>query len=246
MNAQSTIQPSLIGALAKALAEIEGVQKNKDNPGLRGARYADLSAVIEALEPIKAHGLWYRQQPKRDADGALIETFYIHESGEELSAGETFVPANKKDPQGFGSALTYCRRYALMTAFGLAAEDDDGHAATQGMCNGNGRSDNRQRDNNRQSNDDNLGRSGSRGTGGMSDASFAKITQLLQATKTLPSVVLEHFNVKDLRQLNRAQFDEAISKLESDIARMAKDESNRSGAQAGGEFGDINDSDIPF
>jgi hypothetical protein len=52
-----------------------------------------------------------------------------HESGEERSLGKLFVPANKKDAQGFGSALTYARRYGLMTAFGVPAEDDDGNAA---------------------------------------------------------------------------------------------------------------------
>jgi hypothetical protein len=42
-----------------------------------------------------------------------------------------FVPASKQDAQGFGSALTYCRRYSLMAAFGVPAEDDDGNAAVQ-------------------------------------------------------------------------------------------------------------------
>jgi hypothetical protein len=45
--------------------------------------------------------------------------------------GTLYVPANKLDPQAFGSALTYARRYALMTAFGVPAEDDDGNAAAR-------------------------------------------------------------------------------------------------------------------
>ncbi len=52
-----------------------------------------------------------------------------HASGESMSLGSLFVPANKNDAQGFGSALTYCRRYALVTAFGVPTEDDDGNAA---------------------------------------------------------------------------------------------------------------------
>jgi hypothetical protein len=39
------------------------------------------------------------------------------------------VPASKQDAQGYGSALTYARRYSLMTAFGICPEDDDGNAA---------------------------------------------------------------------------------------------------------------------
>ena len=121
-------QIKLIGALAKALPELEGAKKNKANPAFK-SKYADLGAVIEALEPIRAHGLWYRQVAHENADGVMIETIYIHESGESLSAGPLFMPALKRDAQGFGSALTYARRYSLLTAFGLATEDDDGNAA---------------------------------------------------------------------------------------------------------------------
>ena len=85
---------------------------------------------MAAVEPIKEHGLWYRQQAHDKPDGACIETIYMHESGEEMSAGLTFVKADKQNAQGFGSAMTYARRYSLQTAFGLDAEDDDGHAAS--------------------------------------------------------------------------------------------------------------------
>ena len=47
-----------------------------------------------------------------------------------MSFGKLFVPANKQDAQGYGSALTYARRYSLQTAFGVAPEDDDGNAAS--------------------------------------------------------------------------------------------------------------------
>jgi hypothetical protein len=52
-----------------------------------------------------------------------------HASGDELSFGKLFVPASKQDAQGYGSALTYARRYSLMTAFGICPEDDDGNLA---------------------------------------------------------------------------------------------------------------------
>ena len=48
-----------------------------------------------------------------------------------MSAGKLHVPAAKQDPQGYGSALTYARRYSLMAACGIAPEDDDGNAATK-------------------------------------------------------------------------------------------------------------------
>jgi hypothetical protein len=61
-------------------------------------------------------------------DGIKIQTVFIHESGEQISSGWLFVPAAKADPQGFGSALTYARRYSLMAACGIAPEDDDANS----------------------------------------------------------------------------------------------------------------------
>ena len=130
MNAQTTIKPSLVGALAKALPELESAKKTKSNPAFK-SKYADLAAVIAAIEPITQHGLWFRQHTHESETGVNVETFYIHESGEQMSAGCVFMPATKKDAQGFGSALTYARRYGLQTAFGLATEDDDGNAAVK-------------------------------------------------------------------------------------------------------------------
>lgn len=40
------------------------------------------------------------------------------------------LPVSKADAQGYGSALTYARRYALAAAVGIAPEDDDGNVAT--------------------------------------------------------------------------------------------------------------------
>jgi len=116
-------------ALVKVLPTLESAKKNAANPHLK-SKYANISAVMAAVEPIKEHGLWYRQKSHFKPDGACVETIYIHEDGSELSAGETFVKADKQTAQGFGSAMTYARRYSLQCAFGLDAEDDDGHQAS--------------------------------------------------------------------------------------------------------------------
>lgn len=117
----------LIAALAKALPTVEAATKDRANPAFRST-YADLGSVIDAIRPVLEHGLWFRQQNVQ-GNGAAVETFYIHTSGQEKSAGIIDVPVNKQDAQGFGSALTYARRYGLMAAFGIAPEDDDGNAA---------------------------------------------------------------------------------------------------------------------
>jgi hypothetical protein len=132
MNAQSKVEAAtLSSAMALAFAEIEAATKSANNPHFK-SKYADLGAVIDAVKPaLIKHGLFYTQEPQPCEDGVSIRTTLRHSSGETIDLGTLFVPANKRDAQGFGSALTYCRRYALMTAFGVPAEDDDGNAAAR-------------------------------------------------------------------------------------------------------------------
>lgn len=119
----------LEAALAAALPKLDAAKKSSSNPHFR-SKYADLASVIEAVRPIAEQGIWFRQVLHEGADGVTVETLYTG-FGATISAGTLFMPAGKKDAQGFGSALTYARRYALQTAFGLATEDDDGNAAAK-------------------------------------------------------------------------------------------------------------------
>ena len=121
----------LSAAMAKAFSAIEGAVKGKTNPAFR-SKYADLAAVTDAIKPALAdNGLWYRQVFHPAEGGVCVETIIHHASGQSLACGPLFLPATKQDAQGFGSATTYARRYSLMAAFGVPAEDDDGQAAVQ-------------------------------------------------------------------------------------------------------------------
>jgi hypothetical protein len=132
MNAQSKVEASLASAMAAAFAEIEAATKTANNPHFK-SKYADLGAVIDAVKPpLIKHGLFFTQRCHPCENGVSVETVLHHASGQDMSLGTLFVPANKQDAQGFGSALTYARRYGLMTAFGVPAEDDDGNAASRG------------------------------------------------------------------------------------------------------------------
>jgi len=125
-----TTKSNLYAAMAKAFPLIEGATKDKANPAFR-SKYADLGSVVDAIKPaFDGQGLWFRQVHHEAQGGVAVETVICHSSGEELSCGVLFVPATKQDAQGYGSALTYARRYSLMTAFGVAPEDDDGNAAS--------------------------------------------------------------------------------------------------------------------
>ena len=113
----------------------EAATKGANNPHFK-SKYADLGAVIEAVKPaLIKHGLFFTQHCHPSEDGVIVETVLGHAGGEERSLGKLYVPANKRDAQGFGSALTYARRYALMTAFGVPCEDDDGNAASRTVAN---------------------------------------------------------------------------------------------------------------
>lgn len=119
----------LATALAKAQAEIKGAVKDATNPHFR-SKYADLSSVVEAIRmPLAKHQLAYVQLTiPSDKNEVQVETILMHASGEWVS-GIIAVPVAKNDAQGFGSALTYARRYGLSAAVGVAPEDDDGNAA---------------------------------------------------------------------------------------------------------------------
>ena len=121
----------LFTAFAKAQAEMEAATKDSANPFFK-SKYADLNSVMGAVKPAFAkHGLAF-VQVCHDADNcAKVETIIVHESGQQLSAGSVSVPVSKHDAQGYGSALTYARRYSLAAAAGVGAEDDDGNAAAK-------------------------------------------------------------------------------------------------------------------
>lgn len=121
----------IAAALVKAQKAFGPALKTSTNPHFR-SRYADLAACVEAvMDGLSANGIFFTQKVAPSESGVLVETVFIHESGETLSCGQIHVPASKHDAQGFGSALTYARRYSLMAACGIAPEDDDGNAASK-------------------------------------------------------------------------------------------------------------------
>lgn len=118
-------------ALVSAQRNFAPALKSATNPHFK-SRYADLAACVEAvIDALNTAGIALVQKQHPNEGGVSVETIFVHESGEVLSAGILSVPAAKQDPQGYGSALTYARRYSLMAACGIAPEDDDGNAASK-------------------------------------------------------------------------------------------------------------------
>ena len=121
----------LAKALVMAQAAMSHAAKDSKNPHFKSA-YSSLASVIDAVRPhLSANGLAVVQKTHDAEGGVCVETVIIHESGQEMSFGKLFVPASKHDSQGFGSALSYAKRYSIQTAMCVASADDDGESAVK-------------------------------------------------------------------------------------------------------------------
>jgi hypothetical protein len=124
--------PNVLLAFAKALNAVEDIAKTQTaDTGKFVYRFADLGAVFDEVKrACQMFDLSVFQVPSHDGDKLAVTTVLLHDSGEWLE----FSPLGMRlpnDAQAVGSALTYSRRYALLTLFGVCPEDDDGRAATQ-------------------------------------------------------------------------------------------------------------------
>jgi len=126
----SEIIQDLASAMLKVQADISPAIKDGENPFAKN-RYATLNSVVTASrEALIKHGIWLVQYPVPVETGHLgLVTKLIHAESGQWQSSLLVMPLPKSDPQGYGSALTYSRRYALASLVGLVVEDDDGEAA---------------------------------------------------------------------------------------------------------------------
>jgi hypothetical protein len=112
--------------LHRAKLAIGKVTKNANNPHFKKS-YADLNAIIEAVEPILLENGLLLLQPIQGNSVCTqiidIDSGVMVESCMELPAG--------LNPQQQGSAITYYRRYTLQSTLSLQSVDDDGTAASK-------------------------------------------------------------------------------------------------------------------
>lgn len=135
MFTSSTSTARLDAALAKAQAEIIPATKDVNNDHF-GKKYADIASVWEAARPALAkHGINVTQWPLDSTDGRLRIITRVAHDGEFYQC--TFsMPVGKNDAHGYGSAITYARRFTLGPAVGIVSEeDDDGNAASKNARN---------------------------------------------------------------------------------------------------------------
>ena len=117
-------------ALSLAQSEMSGATKQSTNPFYK-SNYSDLASVMQAISlPFSAHGLCFVQGAEANEQRVSVTTRIIHTSGQWLEA-TTELPPTKADAQGWGSAITYAKRYGLQALCGVPSVDDDGQEAVK-------------------------------------------------------------------------------------------------------------------
>lgn len=120
----------LAKALSQAQAQISGAIKDSSNPFFKSS-YADLESCWAAIrEPLTKNGLSVTQLVQVENSTPVLETMLMHTSGQFISSKSPIICVKQNDPQAFGAALTYMRRFNLCAIVGLTQVDDDGNTAS--------------------------------------------------------------------------------------------------------------------
>lgn len=119
----------LAPALLAAQKNMGAALKDSKNPFFK-SNYADLSSVIDAAVPtLNEQGVVALQLTHAENGRNYVRTLLVHESGEYLGSDTEIICSKQNDPQSYGSAITYTRRYGLQSIVTLKTEDDDGEKA---------------------------------------------------------------------------------------------------------------------
>lgn len=121
------------------------VKKDAKNPFFKND-YTTLNEVLDKVsEPLQELGVVIIQSPQiQGLETRLVDTedeteiisvipYFLPEDfseKENKQTGEIIRKTSKPDMQKLGGAITYARRYALISMLNLESEDDDGNTAT--------------------------------------------------------------------------------------------------------------------
>ncbi|MDD2389206.1 MAG: ERF family protein [Desulfobacterales bacterium] len=132
---ESKMCSSEITALATAMIKVQqtlpAAPTDRENSFTK-SRYATLNSVFRACrDALLSQGIWVTQYPVPVEQNHLgLVTKLVHAESGQWQSSLMVMPLPKNDPQGYGSAMTYARRYGLTALVGIVIEnDDDGEAA---------------------------------------------------------------------------------------------------------------------
>lgn len=117
-------------ALLAVQKEAPALQRDAINPHFKN-KYVSLDSLMGQILPVlHKHGFVLVQSPTVENGEPALRTKLLHAPSGEAIEDTMLLVLGKTDPQGQGSAITYARRYSLMSILGLVAdEDDDANAA---------------------------------------------------------------------------------------------------------------------
>lgn len=120
----------IAAAMAKAQMQIKAAIKDtKGQVGKGVYKYADLASVWDACKAaLSANNIAVIQKPDFDGPVMWLETMLLHSSGDCITGRYPLRPT-QDNPQAYGSAMTYARRYSLSAMVGIVTDEDDDGAA---------------------------------------------------------------------------------------------------------------------
>jgi len=118
---------NLIKAQSKLMLKASTIKRDAQGQ----YNYTSMDALLPKIKVMmKDVGITFFQSPVGDANEIGVRTIYAHTSGEYISSSYRVNLVNNPRVslyQNAGQAITYFRRYALMSFVGLASgQDDDG------------------------------------------------------------------------------------------------------------------------
>lgn len=115
----------LFKALAQFQQDVKQPKKDANNPFFK-SKYVPLENVVDVIHEAGAPlGLYEATYPVQEGGLVGVGVIITHSSGQFIEFPPIMLKPSKNDPQGYGAAMTYARRYALSAAFGIASETDD-------------------------------------------------------------------------------------------------------------------------
>lgn len=112
-------------------SKVDAVKKDAKNPFFK-SNYVDINGILKAITPtLKECGISYSQAPDIiDGVDVLVTEIYDADKPDSKIRSVMRLLIAKNDMQQLGSAITYARRYQIVSMLGLEAEDDDGNMAS--------------------------------------------------------------------------------------------------------------------
>jgi uncharacterized protein (DUF3820 family) len=125
-----TPQPELAKAMLAAQTAMPKLLLDAVNPHFNN-KFVSLPGLLDTVRPVlNTAGLVLTQTPTYTSDGThALRTRITHAGSGQYLEDTMLLCLSKPDAQAQGSAITYARRYAILSVLGLAGEEDDDGAA---------------------------------------------------------------------------------------------------------------------